>query len=260
MNPGLMESMPIPGVYAVVALIILVSCEIGYQFGKEVQRRTAEVIPAALGPMVGGLLGMLAFVLAMTFSMASARHDLRRANVLDEANAIGTAYLRSDLLEPPYGTEVKKLLREYVDIRLQAANGAEVNAVIVHSVEIHKLLWAQVSAAGLSAPSVNTSLMVQATNNVIDMHEKRVSGALRSRIPRSIWVALFAISILTMITMGTQTGLMGRRVLMAVIPLSLAFAALIVVVVDLDRPQAGLIKVSQEAMVNLQSGMSGQAE
>ena len=261
MNVGLLESLPIPGVFAVVVALILVSCEIGHQFGLLVQRRTVEVIPAALGPMVGGLLGMLAFVLAMTFSMAASRYDLRRANVLDEANAIGTAYLRSDLIDAQHGAEVKKLLREYVDIRLRAVNGAApMDAAIRRSVEIHQLMWNQVAAAALSAPGTNTSLMVQATNAVIDIHENRVNAGLHSRIPRSIWLALVAISVLTMMTMGTQTGLMGRRALVAVIPLSLAFAALIVLVVALDRPQKGLIKVSQQAMVDLQNSMGGPAE
>jgi hypothetical protein len=196
----------------------------------------------------------------MTFSMAASRHDLRRTNVLDEANMIGTAYLRSDLLDAQHGTEVKRLLREYVDIRLRAATGGDVKAAIIRSVEIHKLLWAQVSAAALSAPSTNTALMVQATNDLIDMHEKRITAALGSRIPASIWLALFAISVLTMVTMGAQTGLLGKRALVAVIPLSLAFAALIVLVVDLDRPQRGLIKVSQQAMVDLRNGMGGQTE
>jgi purine-cytosine permease-like protein len=104
-------------------------------------------------------------------------------------------------------------------------------------------------------PSTNTALMIQSVNNVIDMHEKRVTAALRNRIPSSIWIALVAISVLTMITMGTQIGLTGKRRLVAVIPLALAFAVLVVLVVDLDRPQKGLITVGQQAMVDLQDNM-----
>ena len=92
------------------------------------------------------------------------------------------------------------------------------------------------------------------------MHEKRVTAALRNRIPGSIWVALFAISVLTMMVMGAQTGLAGKRALVAVIPLSFAFAALIVLIVDLDRPQKGLIRVGQQALVNVQSGMGTRPE
>jgi predicted benzoate:H+ symporter BenE len=98
--------------------------------------------------------------------------------------------------------------------------------------------------------------VIQAINEVIDMHEKRVSAGVRNRIPGSIWIALFIISTLTMITMGTQVGLTGKRRLVAIIPLALAFAALATVVVDLDRPQQGLITVSQQAMVDLQESMN----
>ena len=92
--------------------------------------RQDKEAPISLGPMVGGLLGMLAFVLAFTFSMASSQHDLRKQNVLEEANSIGTAYLRADLIDKQHGTEVKRLLREYVDVRLKAASGSDMNTAI----------------------------------------------------------------------------------------------------------------------------------
>jgi hypothetical protein len=255
MNFGLFESLPIAGVYVGVGLVMLVFCEVGYQVGKRVRTRQDKEALTSLGPMVGGVLGLLAFVLAFTFSMAASQHDHRRQIVLAEATAVGTAYLRSDLIEMQYEKEVKSLLREYVDIRLQAASGGDLDAALARSVDIHMLLWAQVSSAAAEAPSANTSLMIQSINDVIDMHEKRVAAALRNRIPISIWVALFAISVLTMITLGTQSGLTGKRGLFAVIPLVLAFAAIIVLVVDLDRPRKGPITVGQQAMVNLQSSM-----
>ncbi|MCB1816527.1 MAG: hypothetical protein KDI77_01175, partial [Gammaproteobacteria bacterium] len=76
-----------------------------------------------------------------------------------------------------------------------------------------------------------------------------------NRIPGSAWIALSAITLLTMVTMGIQVGLTGKRRLAAVIPLSLAFSVLVTLVVDLNRPQNGLIKVSQESMIGLQASM-----
>jgi len=152
MNIDLLESMPIAFIYVGVAILMLVFCEVGYRFGVRGRTLQDKEAPISLGPIVGGLLGMLAFVLAFTFAMASSQHDLRKQNVLAEANSIGTAYLRADLLDKQYGTEVKRLLREYVDIRLKAASGSDINTALANSVEIHNLLWAQVSLAAEGAP------------------------------------------------------------------------------------------------------------
>lgn len=249
---ALLESLPIAGIYIGVTLLILLSVEVGYRFGTRHQDKAA---PTSLGPIVGGLLGMLGFVLAITFSMVSAQHDLRKQNVLDEANSIGTAYLRADLIEKHYGTEVKRLLREYVDVRLQAAGGGDIGTAMARSAELHKLLWAQVSSAAIENQGMNSSLMIQSVNDVIDMHEKRVVGGLRNRIPGSVWIALAAITMLTMVTMGIDVGFTGKRRMIAIIPLSLAFAMLVALVVDLNRPQSGLITVGQQSMVSLRSSM-----
>jgi purine-cytosine permease-like protein len=99
-------------------------------------------------------------------------------------------------------------------------------------------------------------LAIQSVNEVIDMHETRVTSGLRNRIPASVWIALFAITALTMITMGVQIGFTGKRRLVAVIPMSLAFAVLVTLVVDLDRPQRGLIIVGQQSLIDLQRSMA----
>lgn len=260
MNLELFDTLPIAWFYLLAALLMLAFGEVGHQLGLHARSRQDKEAPASLGPMVGGLFGMLAFVLAFTFSMASAQHNVRKMNVLEEANSIGTAYLRADLIDDPYRTEVKGLLREYVDVRLQAATGNDLDVALVNSIEIHNLLWAQTSSAARDNPDTNTALMVESINAVIDMHEKRVIGALHNRIRGSVWLSLVVITALTMITMGTQVGLTGRRRLVAVIPMVLAFSALVTVVVDLNRPQSGLITVGQQAMVDLEHSMGRQAE
>jgi len=230
----------------------LFSFEVGYQIGKHAHIRVDKDAPIALGPLVGATLGMLAFVLAFTFSMTASQHNVRKQYVVDEANVIGTAYLRADLIDEQHGTEVKRLLRDYVDARV-GANKGNIDTVEAESIELHELLWAQVSSAAVTAPNTNTSLSIQSINDVIDMHEKRVTAALINRIPDTIRLASIVIAALTMITLGTQAGLSVSRKLVAVIPLALAFAALATVIVDLDRPHRGIIKVEQRAMINLQT-------
>ena len=253
------ESFPIASIFATVAIIMLLSCEFGYQLGLRRKTHRDMEAPASLGSMVAGLLGMLGFVLAFTFSIASGQHDARKMQVIEEANAVGTAYLRADLLEPEYGDEIKRLLRDYVDLRLQKVTVDNYLEILGMSEEIHELLWTRVYRAARASPDTNTQLAVASINEVIDMHTKRAMAALFTRIPASIWLALLAISTFCMLTMGVQIGFTGKRRLVAVIPMLLAFAVLVTLVVDLDRPQSGLIRVSQQATTDLQKSMSGKA-
>lgn len=261
MANGLFESLPITVVYILVALTLLAACDIGYRVGVHARTQVDSDAPASLGPMVGGLLGMLAFVLAFTFSMAASLYDLRKQNVLDEANSVGTAYLRADLLDEERGDIFRELLREYVSVRLGAASGeVEMDAALSRSQAIHELLWDQAVEAALLNPNANNSLILQSVNAVIDMHQKRITAALQNRIPGSIWIALAAISILTLMTLGIQVGLSGKRRLIAVVPLSLALSALFILVIDLDRPGGGLIRIGQQAMTDLQDSFDRSRE
>lgn len=252
-----LEAMPIAGVYLCIASLILVSCETGFFIGRRHHRTHQDKeAPTSIGPIVGGLLGMLAFVLAFSFSMASSQHGARKQNVLIEANKIGSAYLLADLIDARNGAEIKRLLREYVDIRLQVAlHGDDLQSAIRKSLEIHDLLWTQVLSAAVEDRSSVMSLAA-AVNDVIDMHEQRVADALRARIPGGIWIGLMLITILAMGTIGLQVGLTGKRRLVAIFPLSLAFAVLATLVVDLNRPQGGFITVGQQAMIDLQATMN----
>jgi hypothetical protein len=187
--------------------------------------------------------------------MASGQHAQRKQNVLEEANAIGTAYLRADLLDAVSADPIRALLREYVQVRLDAARTANPGPALARSLQIHEQLWRQAAAQARLAPTSNTSLVLQSLNEVFDMHEQRITGALHARIPITVWLGLIAITLLTMATLGLQSGLAGKRRLVGMLPLSLAFAVLVALVVDLNRPQGGMITVSQQAMLDLQQSL-----
>lgn len=257
---GQLEALPIWAVYIGLVVLMLAACELGFLFGRHHHRRGQDgAAPAAIGAMVGGLLSMLAFVLGLSFSMASSQHGQRKQNVLEEANAIGTAYLRADLLQPESAQQLRDLLREYVQVRLDAAqNGSPLPVLqrsLSRSLAIHNLLWQVAAEQARLEPTSNTSLVLQSLNAVIDMHEQRITGALHARIPLMVWLGLLAITLLTMATLGLQSGLSGKRRLVGMLPLTLAFAVLVALVVDLNRPQGGLITVSQQPMLDLLPSM-----
>jgi len=251
---GIFDTIPILTLYIGMSFILFIAFEIGYQLCKYTKRNDQEGFTTT-GPMVGGLLGMLAFVLAFTFSMAADQHNLRKKHVLDEANIIGTAYLRADLLGDRDTTKIKDLLKEYVDGRVYAIKMRDptiFKMVIERSQEIHDLLWNQVVSAAKREPTLTIGLLIQSINDIIDSQQNRITAGFYNRIPSSVWIVLLVISALTMMTMGAQAKLGRSRSLVAVIPLIMAFSALTTIVLDLDRPQEGLITVGQEALIDLQ--------
>lgn len=260
---GIYDTIPISALYIIMALTLLIAFEIGYQISKYTAAHTDKEGFNSTSPMVGGLLAMLAFVLAFTFAMAAAQHNLRKQHVLNEANNIGTAYLRADLIGERDEKKIKELLKEYVDSRVYAIEMGDmdlINEVKKRSEEIHDLLWAQVSLSAKNEPSLYTGLLIQSINDIIDSHQNRITAGFYNRIPSSIWLVLLTISALTMMTMGSQARLAKSRRLAAVIPLIMAFTALSAVVLDLDRPQEGMITVGQEAMIDLQKSLSRESE
>lgn len=255
---GIFDAIPILTLYIGMSFTLLLSFEIGYQLCKYTKRNDKEGFTTT-GPMVGGLLGMLAFVLAFTFSMAADQHNLRKKHVLEEANIIGTAYLRADLLGDRDTTKIKDLLKEYVDGRVYAIKMRDATILkmaLKRSQEIQDLLWNQVVSAAKREPTLTIGLLIQSINDIIDSHQNRVTAGFYNRIPSSVWIVLLVISTLTMMTMGAQAKLGNSRSLVAVIPLIMAFSALTTIVLDLDRPQEGLITVGQEAMIDLQESLN----
>jgi hypothetical protein len=233
--------------------------ECGYRLGGWRHARVAEEKEAPVGAMVAAILGLLAFMLAFTFSMAATRFDQRRQIVLEEANTIGTAYLRTRLLPEPHRSEAAKLLRQYVDLRLPDLSKGDVSetiaGVIKRSEELHEQLWSQAVAAAEKKPTPITSLFINALNEMIDLHAQRVLIATRNRIPFSIWVLLFGLALLGMAAMGYQSGLSGTRRSPAMVGIVLAFAGVLFLIADLDRGHEGLLTVSQQAMIDVQKSM-----
>ena len=208
--------------------------------------------------MVAATLGLLAFTLTFTFGLAAARFDTRRQVVLEEANAIGTSYLRAALLPEPQRSETRRLLREYVEVRLKGIMPDRVQQAISESTRLHSRLWAQAVAAGEKDPrSIPIGLFIESLNEVIDLHSIRVMVGLRNRVPEAIWGALYFVAILAMTQIGYHEGLTSHKRSPAVLVLVLTFSAVMFLIADLDHPQEGLLRVSQQAMIDLRDSIDG---
>lgn len=256
MNSGL-DALPLPVWFAATALLVFVAVKMGERLGARSLTRGKTGGSREIGQETASVLGLLAFMLAFTFGAAASRFDTRRQLVLDEANAIGTAALRARLVANPEGDEIQALLREYVDVRIRAVkNPAELAFGITRSEEIHRELWDRLESLVARDPSPTTSLLAVALNELIDLHAKRIAAAVHNRIPTTVWVALYIVTWLAMTLIGYQTGIAGVKRLLVPVFLILAFSVVILLIADLDRPQKGLLRVGQEALLDLQRVMA----
>src|SRR5262245_49417244 len=255
-NSGPIDVLPLWALFIVILFIVLLSVELGYRLGKYRRSRHEEEKEAPLGTMVGAILGLLAFILAFTFGLAATRFDARRQVVLDEANAIGTTYLRAGML-PERGEQVRDLLREYVAARLQAVQPGKLAEGIRRSEDIQQKVWTEAETIGQKTPnSIVAGMFVQSLNQMIDLHAARMQAGLRSRIPGAIWLGLFAVAALSLAAMDYYAGLSGTRRSLAIVAVAVTFAVVIELIADLDRPQEGVLRVSQQALLDVQRSMN----
>lgn len=251
-----LDVVPLAGVFCGTLLAILLSSEFGFRAGRWRRARSDQEKEGPVGGMVAAELGLLAFLLAFIFGIAAARFDERRRLVIDEANAIGTAYLRAALLPEPPRAETRGLLRDYVNARTAHTAGMPVRDMIQKSEAMHTRLWAQVVAVSrLDNRSVPAGLFTQAVNDVIDIHSKRVQTAIWGRVPITVWAVLLVVVICSFAAMGYQSGLAGAARSPAVVAIAITFAVVIWMVVDLERPLDGLLRVSQQPLVDVRNSM-----
>lgn len=246
-----------------VFLVLMGGSEIGFRLGRRAQAESDEPVRAQVGIMEGAMLGLLALLLGFAFSMAAARFDMRRQQIVDEANAIGTTALRARLLPAPWRTKAAGLLRKYVDGRIEfydaGVDDARLQQAIARAEELHGELWSIAVAVGeLDSRAVTTGLFIQSLNDVIDFHTKRVA-ALENRVPRGIFVMLYFAALTAITFAGYAAGLGQRRVLFPTIAASLLIAAVILLIIDLHRPREGLIRLGQKSMYDLRDSFDRHA-
>jgi hypothetical protein len=254
-----LDSLPIGAFFLAFLVIGLVTYEAGYRLGHWWQSRTPDEKEGPTAMIVGSLLGLLGFLLAITMGMASDRFDTRRGLVLAEANSVGTTYLRAGYLPEPASSRSRDLLREYVSLRIASDDLERVRAQLSRSVEIHNELWSIAEDLARSAPSDVIALYIESLNETIDLHETRMTSGLYARVPATVVFLLLLGSALTLGMMGYNAGLSRRRAPVTAVALILVQGAVTTLIVDLDRPREGLLTVSQQPMIDLQEQVSAGA-
>jgi hypothetical protein len=255
--PETLDWVPLSLIFPLTLALILVSMELGFRFGRWQKRRRVDEREGPVGTMVGAMLALLGFILAFTFGLASNQFEHRREVIVAEANAIGTAYLRAGLIQEPFATNCKSLLREYVDVRERDIDQRRFSELLLDSERIQGLLWDQAEALARVDPHpVPAGMFIDSINEVIDQHSVRRLAGLKARVPGVVWLVLYGLTIVSMGAVGYTTGMAERSRSWASIGLAIAFSGVLQLVADVDRPGEGSLTSQRWAMRDLLHSMN----
>jgi hypothetical protein len=234
-----------------------------FEIGRRLGARTAteEVGRAGLGVVEGAIFALLGLLVAFTFSGAAARFEGRRHLIVEEANDIGTAYLRIDLLPVDAQPEIRDLFRNYVDSRLATYqhlyDKALTSSFYVKSQELQNEIWSKsVAAARRSDNTAATMLLIPALNSMIDITTVRTS-ATEDHPPFIIFMMLAVIALASSMMAGFEMAGASRRSWLHIVGFSLILSISVYVILDLEFPRLGLIRVDafDHYLVDVRSSM-----
>lgn len=243
-------------IIALLLLVLLLAMnEAGFRLGRHAESRTLEKTKSEISVVAGSIVGVLGLLLGFTMSMAVARFEARRQLVLEEANAIGTSYLRTQLLPAPDGPEIASLLSDYVNLRLEYARADQdfdqLQTARRQTARVQKEFWVRAVAYAQKDPNpVRAGLILISLNQVIDLEAARWMTFL-DRVPASVIYVNGFIALLAVSLVGYSFGVSGRRQVFSVCLLAVAISVVLAVILDLDRPRRGFIQVSQQPMIDL---------
>jgi hypothetical protein len=254
----ILDGIPLWAFFVGTIVIILVSVEAGYALERWIVRESKGEKESPVAAMGGAVLGLVAFMLAFTFSIAAGRFDTRKGLVRDDANAICTAWLRADFLPQAQRDEVRGLLREYLDARIGLAESKDVTKVPevqAQSSAIQKRLWESAVVNGWRDNSDISALYVESINEVINVSALRVAVAVDTRVPVGVWIALLALTVLGMMCVGYQTAIAGSKRSWTSVMLAFSFALVFTLIAGLDRPYSPLVTVTQKPLQDVRAFM-----
>jgi len=226
--------------------LLLAASEIGYRLGL-----ASEGAPDSLRTLMSGIgaaiLGLLGLLLGFSLSMAIARWDARRDVIIQEANAIGTLSLRAGLLEELPRSQLQEALRAYSERRIALGGSRNdpdrLRTARSESEALHLTIWSVVERAN-RATTANATLasLINAANAVIDLHELRLAS-LENQLPPALFLLLLALASLSVAFLAWSFGAASHRGRAAMVMLALLIGAVLLLIMDVNRPQRGMVAV-----------------
>ena len=241
---------------------MMVSFEIGRRLGLARIKKDPSGLASGVSALEGAIFALLGLLIAFTFTGAASRFEERRHLLVEEANNIGTAYLRIDLLAPEDQPAMRELFKRYTDQRLKiyrefrdpAAN--KLNADTINSLQLEIWRKAVVAGRNSSAHADATKLLLPALNAMIDITTTR-TVATRNHPPNMIYFLLFGLSLMAAVLIGYGTSTNSDRVWLHKIAFALVITLTSYSIIDLDYPRLGLIRIDSDdqVLIDVRSSM-----
>jgi len=246
-------------VLALIILTALLGATAGGLAIGHTMRAHAHKLSEPFSVLQAALLGLVGLTLAFGLSLAVGRYENRRANVVSEANAIGTTYLRAQMLNEPVRSDSMTRLKRYVDTSIRLAdsvpNSAQARRAVADGDRIQRELWGFAGRALSEDPQASAPrLYVQSLNEMIDLQTVGVAG-LQNRVPSAVLVLEVLGAVAALSLLAVYLAFMGRGGLSVLLAAAL-IALLLLVTFDLDRPTRGLITVPDKPLVGLRAEMA----
>jgi hypothetical protein len=239
---------------------MLVLLELGRRLGRRRHRRDEEGSRAGLGAVEGAVFALMGLLIAFTFSGAAARFDSRREMIIEEANAIGTAWMRLDLLPPAAQPDLRASFRKYLDHRLAAYASVPDMAAVQRELDLaaaeQALIWQQAVAGCLEAPGPLTAQLIPALNQMFDVASARLA-VTRVHPPTIVFIMLALLALMSSLLAGYAMAGSRSRSWIHIVGFALIMAATVYVILDLEFPRLGIIRIDSfdQLLVDVRRGM-----
>jgi hypothetical protein len=242
-----------------IGMVVLL--ELGRRLRQHHRRRHGGSAGEGVGAIEGAVFGLMGLLLAFTFSGAATRFDARRELVVEEANAIGSAYLRLDLLQPVARHALQERFRQYVDARLALyraiPDSAKVRAAYARGVSLQEEIWTMAVTAVREAPLPQLAgQLLPAVSDMFDLSTTRLAST-RIHPPPIIYVLLGVVSLLCALLAGYGMGASESRSWLHILGLAAVLAVTIYVIVDLEYPRLGFFQIADfdQLLVEVRASM-----
>ncbi|HEY2384227.1 MAG TPA: DUF4239 domain-containing protein [Terriglobia bacterium] len=225
---------------------VLLTIDCGYRMGIRLRSRNPQRFQSLHPTIDASIFGLMGLLIAFTFSGAATRFDFRRSLVVQEANAIGTAYLRLDLLPPEKQPELREGFRNYVRSRL-SVNAAipdvkAVQAALDRSTALQESIWKKTVEAVEGASPADKSLVLANLNEVIDITTTS-TAALMTHPPLAVFVMLGLTVLVASMIAGYEMSLSASRNWVSTISFAIVLASALYMICDYEYPRVGLVRV-----------------